>query len=585
MYDDAINALKSEVDVPRSQSCTSENTESYLSDHELDVADPTCHGEITQDEECESHVSQSQSEEQSAYISNVLAVDGNMDLLDQSNMQEMNSLIERLHYVENVIKSKVERHSPQYENEEVESHISNDGNEFVDLTYCEEASCEDNGKGCCSSQEEDSVSTCSSTCESDANWEEESNDGSEYSNVSKGMSSISKSESEGPVQSYTGQLDVESCEELSTQYEDKEIVYKDRLPNFVDECLENECNDNQHTNDSKVDALAPIGKINNDRIIRHLNHLHDDNENNFDSYYACFVNEVNDVSLNDDSDSPSSHDQSVLDSGVRSGFKVYTNALYGEDPDDDQLMFFQDVQQGSLHGVINPLFEENSEFSNLVELGINDDELSYCCEKSVYSSPECDSEYTNQNFNCDYEDKVFDEMVIENSPAPCNEFYDGHSNVKTNLFADCEEPFEDYGLVSNYDIDDMCEYQSDCSLGYHPDMHKETQFQGVCDPFPYVEYEAFIFKNDSMHDLSNKEQFQFQFDMFEHADQYFHNKQTVENESSFYMRYESQGVDSVLLSGVFPDVYLIGNTDMSDNLTLPHVNSNENQVYDRGKKF
>lgn len=53
------NDVAYEVAAPRSQSCASEKVESYLSDDELDFFDPICHGEITQDEECESHSSQS----------------------------------------------------------------------------------------------------------------------------------------------------------------------------------------------------------------------------------------------------------------------------------------------------------------------------------------------------------------------------------------------------------------------------------------------------------------------------------------------------------------------------------------------
>ena len=46
------------------------------------------------------------------------------------------------------------------------------------------------------------------------------------------------------------------------------------------------------------------------------------------------------------------------------------------------------------------------------------------------------------------------------------------SDVKTNLFADCEESFEDYGLGSDSDMDDMCEYKFDCSSEFNTVMHK-----------------------------------------------------------------------------------------------------------------
>ena len=108
----------------------------------------------------------------------------------------MVSLIDRLHHVESVIKFEVERYSSQYEYEEVESHLPSNKDEVADLTYYEEASCEDNDESCFSSQEENNDSACSSSCESDANWEEEINDGSKHSYKREGMNSFSKFERE-----------------------------------------------------------------------------------------------------------------------------------------------------------------------------------------------------------------------------------------------------------------------------------------------------------------------------------------------------------------------------------------------------
>ena len=54
-------------------------------------------------------------------------------------------------------------------------------------------------------------------------------------------------------------------------------------------------------------------------------------------------------------------------------------------------------------------------------------------------------------------------------------------------------------------------------------MHTDTQFQGMCDPFPHVEYDAFIFETDSIHDSSNEEEFEFEFDICKYVDQNFHN--------------------------------------------------------------
>ena len=75
-----------------------------------------------------------------------------------------------------------------------------------------------------------------------------------------------------------------------------------------------------------------------------------------------------------------------------SEFKVFNNALYDGDLDDSQLIFCHNVYKGALHGIVNPLFEEHLEVSDLVELDVNVDMLSYCCEKLECSSSICDSE-------------------------------------------------------------------------------------------------------------------------------------------------------------------------------------------------
>ena len=104
-------------------------------------------------------------------------------------------------------------------------------------------------------------------------------------------------------------------------------------------------------------------------------------------------------------------------------------------------------------------------------------------------------------------------------------------------------------------------------------------------PFAHVEYDAFIFKVDSMHESLNEEEFQFQSDIFEHADPNFHNEQVVESKASFCMHYEGEGVDFIFPTGVFQDVNLIGKTDMNNISSLPPSHSNENQIYDIGKSF
>ena len=77
----------------------------------------------------------------------------------------------------------------------------------------------------------------------------------------------------------------------------------------------------------------------------------------------------------------------------------------------------------------------------------------------------------------------------------------------TNPFADFKGPLEDPRLVSDSNIGDICEYKSDFLFEYHLVMYKDTQFWGMCDPFPQVEYEAFIFETDSIHDSFVEEEF------------------------------------------------------------------------------
>lgn len=228
-----------------------------------------------------------------------------------------------------------------------------------------------------------------------------------------------------------------------------------------------------------------------------MNHLHEDNVSNFDLYSVQFIDGVESESTC--SSNFSSHDESFHEDEMGNEFKLYTNTLYVEDLDDDQPISCHNVYKGALN-VVKKSFFEQMDGLELVEDDLQDDTLSYCCERSYFSSSEFDSENDDYVASHDMNNKVFHEVFNENHHAPCNEFYDDLSNVKTNLFADCEKPFEHYGLVSDSDIVGMCEYKLECSLEYTLAMYKDTNFQGMCDPFPYVEYDAFIFETGSMHD-------------------------------------------------------------------------------------
>ena len=119
-----------------------------------------------------------------------------MHFLDQQDRQEMNYLIERLHYVENNIKIEEERYASQCGYEKAQSHFPIDDNEVADLMYNQEMSYEADGESFCSNHSEENDTICSPSYESDVDWEEESNDGSEHSSEAEGMNSSSNSEKE-----------------------------------------------------------------------------------------------------------------------------------------------------------------------------------------------------------------------------------------------------------------------------------------------------------------------------------------------------------------------------------------------------
>ena len=52
---------------------------------------------------------------------------------------------------------------------------------------------------------------------------------------------------------------------------------------------------------------------------------------------------------------------------------------------------------------------------------------------------------------------MFEKVVIEDQHAPCTKFYGEYSNVVANPFADSIKPLEDSRLVSDSNIDDICE--------------------------------------------------------------------------------------------------------------------------------
>ena len=156
-----------------------------------------------------------------------------------------------------------------------------------------------------------------------------------------------------------------------------------------------------------------------------------------------------------------------------------------------------------MHGVINPLFEEDMEVSDLVGLDANSDILSYCCNKSKYCSSIYDIEFSNDVAFCEFEDEVFDGVVFEEKLTLHSKFYDDSYEVKTNQHFNCEDTLGGYGVISDFDDDVMCEYKSDYSFEIQLATFEEMQSQGMSDiynSFDEVEYKAFIFSIDDVHE-------------------------------------------------------------------------------------
>ena len=155
-------------------------------------------------------------------------------------------------------------------------------------------------------------------------------------------------------------------------------------------------------------------------------------------------------------------------------------------------------------------------------------------------------------------------------------FFDEVSNRMANMFADCKESLEDSDsrLVSDIDIDDMCEYKSDFSFVYHLVIHENTQFQGMCDLFSQVEYESFIFKVDNMHNSPNEQGYQFIYDILWHVDPLFHSDHYVGDVPS--MHYESQEIYFILSTELIENSDVFGETIEIGILSLPQEDVNEN---------
>ena len=189
--------------------------------------------------------------------------------------------------------------------------------------------------------------------------EEQSNNGSEHSSEGEGMNSISESKKENASQflHYTDQLVNEEFEsDLSSRYEDKEMVNPIDISEFEYEDF-NRGLSNVFTSDNKVVACSE-GFRNESWFIQN-GYPKQDNEENVIMDTICLVGEIESESSY--SSEFSSYVGSFCEDRMGSDIKVFNNALYDEDFDNDQPIICHNVYKGTLHEVINPLFEEHIE--------------------------------------------------------------------------------------------------------------------------------------------------------------------------------------------------------------------------------
>lgn len=151
----------------------------------------------------------------------------------------------------------------------------------------------------------------------------------------------------------------------------------------------------------------------------------------------------------------------------------------------------------------------------------------------------------------------------------------------TNQCFECEE----VSVEDKYDlVNDMttCRKQSDLIYSSHLETQGELQVFGTCNLVSGVEYEIFVFlisMHESLLDFDSK------FSLYnqEYIDIHFHTEHEDEIVFKFCRHYVND--DSFILpSDVIQDANLIGKIE-KDIFILPQRNVNENQVYDKGKKF
>lgn len=94
-----------------------------------------------------------------------------------------------------------------------------------------------------------------------------------------------------------------------------------------------------------------------------------------------------------------------------------------------------------------------------------------------------------------------------------------------------------------------------------------------------------MFQVKGIHHSISSDQFQFNVNCYGHADSYFHSEQGEESMFDFYMHCEDNNSSFFWPNELIESVDVLGKTNWNKNFSLPQENVNENQVYERGKKF
>ena len=76
---------------------------------------------------------------------------------------------------------------------------------------------------------------------------------------------------------------------------------------------------------------------------------------------------------------------------------------------------------------------------------------------------------------------MFDQVVVDDQPACGSKFYDDYFHVVANPLYVCEHTLESFGLVLEFEDDDMCKYKSDYSFNFWLDTQGEQKIHDIYD--------------------------------------------------------------------------------------------------------